>query len=437
MMVDERKQNKQNVIFFSLAAITTLVGPIIYIFFASLYHFVLLGLLFLLLLKGFYFKDCATPIIKFSAFWFFEAAVSCIWAPDKQFALKHVYYVFLIFAVMLLIHNYINNKIVFFNCSRVLVILLFICNVVAVWEVVTGHHLQSDYLGSEVRLRLLKYMPGTFFHNPNDSATNMIFLLPFSLAGIYDKKRYIKIFSVTNIFLSVFSICASQSRTQIIIALFMLAAFLVVSKKVTLLWVFAGIGAVIFVLYLIYPDFQRVISEAFESISKQELQRSAEVGSGRVRINLFKNGLYMLVDTGFFGVGAGSHRVYMPLYSEKYYYTGSITVMHNFLGELLVDYGLWVAVAFIGTIIKTCFRLFKIFRKTEDYQTKIISIMMFFAVGSFVICGLSSSSIVQLTSLWIPFGVAGAITNINKECWDVPKKKTMKNAELRLNKRGC
>ena len=404
----------QHTAFFCILIVSTLLGPLVYLEVASLYHFVIMGLGVLLLCKGFSIEDYDLTIMKFLGIWLLEALFSCFWAPDKPIALRHVYYIFLIFGVCLLICTYITKENLI-TCFRVLIFILLICNIIAIWETISGHHLQKDYLDSALRLRLLEFMPGTFYRNPNDSATNMIQLLPFSFAGIFDKKSYIRIISIINLILSFYSVCAAQSRTQVIIIIMMFIFFSLLMKKGALLGILVGAAALLLVFSLIFPDLGVIVTDAIESIATDEIQNSAEVGSLHTRTNLFRNGIFMLIDYFGLGVGAGCHRALMPAYAAEHYYTGGITVMHNLFGEILVDYGIFIAIAFIITIIVTCSNLLKIYRKGESMEMKIASLMLFFSTATFILCGVSSSSILQLTSLWMTFGIVAAIIKINKD----------------------
>ena len=405
MIISIQNRNlKLNSICLYLLVVTTLIGPLVYIGFASLYHFFVLGMLFVVLLKGINTAMLKTDIMTFLSLWLVEALVSTVWAPDKGLALQYVYYILMIVGVCVLFHCLLTRdnlpKFMYF-----MVIVLFACNVIAIWEMTTGNHLVKGYLATPLRLRLLKYMPGGFYRNPNDFATYIIQIVPFSFVSINSSKRWIRTASAFNIVSSFFVICATQSRAQILLMLGMCLFFLFVSRKKSLLKY--GFLACVFavILYLVYPEFSNLIDEALQSISGESLAANAasEGGSLNIRINLLKNAGHILLDTFGFGIGAGCHRVVMAEYSAQYYNIGSIYVMHNLPAEIFVDYGILVGCLFIVTILRSCRRLIWIYKSEKDENVRLLAIMLAFFIGGFILCGMSSSSILQLTSVWTMF----------------------------------
>lgn len=383
---------------------TTLIGQMIYLGFASLYHFVIVGLFVLGLIKKRYINvniSQTTAIMRFFLLWTLEAICSVLWAPSKVLALQYVYYIFLMMAMCFLFHQYINKDSIK-GFAVVMVVILFICNIISIWEVVTGNHLIKDYLSTPSRQRLLQYVPGTFYRNPNDFATFVVQSIPFSLYLAMSRKKFIRVVAIFNIVASFFSVIAAQSRTQIIllILIYICSAIFMDKKKLIGIAVFLFLGVLI--IYNIYPDFEELIEEGVMSIGTETIVSSAEEGGSLgTRIALFKNAAHILLDTMGFGAGAGCHRVMMTEYSARYNYTGGVLVMHNLLGELFVDYGIVIGIAFIVMLVSSIKKLFIIGRSVQEKQIRQFAFFLAISLGVFVICGMSSSSILQLTSLWI------------------------------------
>ena len=399
-----------------LMVITTMIGPLIYIGFASVYHFVVFAMLLMVLYKGIYTGNFRTIIMAFLLFWVVEAAVSVIWSPDKMLTLKYVYYIFLILGVCILFHYFLNKQNLI-KFSHFMVLILLLCNLIAFWETNTGNHLAQDYLSTPLRLRLLKYVPGGFYRNPNDFATFIIQIIPFSFMCLSSPKRWIRAVSVFNLIASFFTVCAAQSRTQILLLLAMYVFFALVFRKKMLLKYGLLVCVVATVLYFIYPQFNDLIDGALESVSGKSLVSNISTGSGSLntRVNLLRNAGYILLDTFGFGIGAGCHRVVMAEYSTMYFDTHGILVMHNLLGEIFVDYGFLIGIIFVFTIVSSCRRLFRIFKSEEDYNIRLLAIMLAFSMGAMIFCGMSSSSILQLTSMWLTFCFTSAFINLYQE----------------------
>lgn len=398
-----------------LLVITTLIGPIIYLGVASLYHFVIMVFFMLVIYKGMNTAYLKTDIMLFLALWFSESLISVIWAPDKMMAMQYVYYIFLIFAVGILFHSFLyKGNIVAF--SHFMVIVLLVCNLVAIWEMTTGNHFYKDYLSDPNTVHLYQYVPGGFYQNPNDFATFIIQVLPFSFMCISSKKLFVRVVALLNLVLSFVTICATGSRTQMLIAIMMYVFFVVVYNKKALMK-YLSVFVIVFVgLYFAYPDFQDVVNEALESLSGEALLTSATTdgASLNIRLNLLRNGAIMLYDTIGFGVGAGCHRSVMSTYSSMHYNTYKVLPMHNLTAEIFVDYGVFIGVLFLAALIKSCFALFRIFRTNEDKDIRFLAIMLAFSMGMLILCGVSSSSILQLTSIWMTFCFTSAFIKIYK-----------------------
>lgn len=414
MIVGVHNQDtKLNSLCLCLLVITTLIGPMVYIGFASLYHFLVLGLLVVALLKGFNTAIFRTDIMAFLVLWFLEALISVLWAPDKELALQYVYYIFLINGVCVIFHYFLrrdNLK----TFSQFMIIVLFVCNLIGIWEMTTGNHLVKNYLSTPSRLHLMKYMPGGFYRNPNDFATYIIQAIPFSFVSIGSSKRWVRILSSFNIVAAFIVICATQSRAQILLLLGMCIFFMLVNRKGIVIKFALFVCLFGIILYFIYPEFNNLVDNALQSITSESLaaNAAAEGSSVSIRINLMKNAGFILLDTFGFGIGAGCHRAVMADYSAQYYNVGAVRVMHNLPVEIVADYGILVGVLFIIIIVKSCKQLVRIYKSQEDESVRLLAIMLAFFMGGFILCGMSSSSILQLTSVWMMFCFTSAFIKL-------------------------
>lgn len=398
-----------------LIIITSLVGGMIYLGVASLYQFVfLLIALVIFITFGLELSNLQNnPIVRYMWWMFLEAGISIIWAPDKGLAGKYTYYV-----LLLLIYAYLFDSLVNKNnmeyITSLMVVLLFALNLIGVWESITGHHLLRDYLGNAGRARMLAYVPGGFFMNPNDFATYIIQILPFSFIASISGKNKIGIIGILNIFLSAYVILRTESRTQIIVLLVLMIFFVSIAvkkgKAIKLIFLLAAGSILIFILY---PSFTDYLTQGLASVSRDEIAKSSTGGSLGTRIALLKNCGMILLKTLGFGVGAGCHRVVMKSYSAKYFYTGNVVVMHNILGEIFADYGIIIGIFFINTLVKMIRMLYWISKTDSDNE---IAAKLFIAtLCTFLVCGIASSSIIQLTSIWTTICYIGAFVRITSE----------------------
>ena len=408
-------RQKQNLFYLYLLVCATLVGGLIYIKFAALYHFVVVALLLVVLLRGFSIKCQKTDIMIFFLLWMGEALISVLWAPDRTLALQYVYYIFLLVAICFLFNAFLTKQAIKPFCNF-MILLLFVCNWIAFWEILTGNHLVKDYLTDFDRARILQYVPGLFFWNPNDFATYIIQIIPFSLAGVFNEHKWLRMIAIVNIVMSLITVFATQSRTQIILLVIIYFCFFAISKKIKLIKLAVGALILVGLLVLIFPELRGMLLEAWHSISRDEIASSAtNGGSLETRFRLLGNGLFILWDTFGFGIGAGCHRAVMGEYAVQHYATDGVTVMHNLLGEIFVDYGIFIGIVFMVVIAKAIVRLYKISKNTAVYETKMLSLLLAISLGLLIICGMSSSSILQLSSLWVTVCFISAFMKVNDD----------------------
>ena len=406
---------KHNKLYIFIIITTSLCGGFIYLGVASLYQFVFIFISLLVIWSsGMKLKlPLNNVILKYMLFMLIEAGVSVIWAPDKGLALNYVYYVFLLFLYAFLFDNLLQQNDIEYVRS-LMVILLFVLNIIGIWESITNNHLLSEYLDNPSRARMLAYVPGGFFMNPNDFATYIIQILPFSFIASIARNKKFRLIAIVNIFLSIYIIIKTESRTQILMMICLLVFFIIIAieKKRAVRVILLALGGGIIILNL-FPQFLDVLFQGLKSVSGNEIIASSEGGSLGERISLLKNGVIILFDTFGLGIGAGCHRVVMPQYSTEYYYTGNVAVMHNLLGEIFVDYGIFIGTFFVITLIQSIRKLYRISKMNSENE---VTAKMFIAtLCTFVICGIASSSIIQLTSIWTTFCYIGAFIRVLTE----------------------
>lgn len=403
-MMENLERERSATTFWPLAVliVATLMGSIVYLGVASLFHFVIFALLMLVVFRdGFSVVCYDTPILIFLGAWFLVALVSNVWAPSKETSLRYTYYIFLILIMGYIVTALLKREILL-KLICLMVVILLMLNLIAIWETITGLHLNPDYLVGSNRARVFEFVPATFFNNPNDFATYVIQILPFSFAGIYGKNKCIKIVSVANLPLSALSIFAAQARTQmIVLALTCIIFFLFALPKKNLLKLVVGIILAVVLLQHFFPEAKDLFQAGLDSMTQDELQYSASAGSLATRFALLKNALMILINTFGFGIGAGCHRTVMAEYSAHYFNTHGVTVMHNIVGEIFADYGLIIGVMFLVMIIRSFAKLIEIRREIENRQEKVLITMLASTLITFIIAGVSSSSLIQITSLWI------------------------------------
>lgn len=420
----------------AIVTVSVLASSLIYLKFFSLYHLLIAATLAWYLVRRSKNKFIDAAILnqnfhdgktykfydKISLFllvWVLYALLTVLWSPNKTLSLQYVYYIFLIFGFVIICRCELTTRNKWENFVLFLVFLTLALNLIGIWEMQTGNHIVPNYLDSADRIRLLKYMPGGPFRNPNDFATCLAMLTPYSLlAFTVVNNKAIKLVCLVNMILVMVVISGTSSRANLIalVLLYTLFALSSVKKRKGMLISIILLGTALFLIIntYIYP-IGEVISKSFSTIELDSLLNSAdEAGtSTSIRINLMLNALLMVRDSFGFGVGAACHRVLMQMYSVAYYNTGATLVAHNLFIEILADYGILIFSASIVMFVSIFYRLNKIKKSTEYFDQRYSASMLIIINIIFLISSLSSSSIIQLTSLWINFGITSAFFNID------------------------
>lgn len=405
---------KNSLLWIYILVLSILVGGCVRVAFISLFHIVIAGVFLLTIVEqGFeinYYRD--NPIMLFLGCWLLVAFISNVWSVSKGLSLRYTYNIYMIYAVGYIFTTRIEKEMIP-QIIRFMVILLFLLNVAALWEALTGNHLNSEYLSNVNRVRIFKYLPATFFYNPNDFATYIIQIIPFTLVGLISGNSLVKTTAAINLPFSLFSIFAAQARTQMLVLVFTYIVFvLFILRKAQLFKVLLGVVIGVIILATVYPDVAMIFREGLDSISGGEIRSSADEGSLATRIALLKNGFFILRDSFGFGVGAGCHRLVMKEYASKYYETHNVLVMHNFVGELFADYGLFIGILFIVIMVKAYKILMKISKNMQDEEMKVFFAALAITLLTFVFSAISSSSLIQLTSLWTTFCLIGGVIKL-------------------------
>lgn len=250
---------------------------------------------------------------------------------------------------------------------------------VGIIEVFTGIHFDSNpevaSYKSDIR---------SFFGNPNDYATWIILcLLGVTLYYAKQKRKY---FCFIEWILGVYVIYYTRSRSGMLSVL--VAAFFIVvgyilkvggetkkgSTKKQKAFHILGIVSVIVVgaLCLVGCDIVAIINNI-----------SSASSSDVFRLNILKDSLAVALKYVLIGAGANQTLAYVGINP------------HNFLLELLADYGILVAGVITFILWKIFMRMFGT-EKVTHYQ-----IACYAFVPTFLLIGIASSSMVRLRMTWV------------------------------------
>jgi teichuronic acid biosynthesis protein TuaE len=132
--------------------------------------------------------------------------------------------------------------------------------------------------------------------------------------------------------------------------------------------------------------------------------------SNAVRVNLLKNTFHYVLDTFGFGVGAGNLPFYLE--HEPVYETDSVVEVHNWLAELLGNFGLFILLGYITMYGYLFFCLYTINQQRKRHKVLLEACML--ALAAFLVASISPSSVSNLYFHWVFLGFVMAVISVFK-----------------------
>jgi teichuronic acid biosynthesis protein TuaE len=346
--------------------------------------------------------------IKFMFIWIIYAFFSLAWVKDYNAWMRTLFFLFIGLLSYIIISKYLKSKFDILLAFRLIFIMILIHNLLGWYEIYTNNYifLSIDRIAKYTRLN----HPVSTFGNTNDYATFMLFSVWVSYICLINAKNIIsKFIYISLIISSVLLLISTSSRANLLGVILSMMLFIVLSmkRKKTRNISLALLG-IVFLIVLLNPE---SIKSLFISINENlNINFSSQSGSDFVRINLIKNGLFFLISTLGFGVGAGNIEYWMS--HKAMYNTGGVLNIHNWWLEILVGYGVVIFIMYIVfyfKLFRSFYRKFKYSRSKVDMSMSLG--IMCFMIG-YVIGSISSSSNISIEWLWVFWGIAIAYQGV-------------------------
>jgi teichuronic acid biosynthesis protein TuaE len=348
---------------------------------------------------SFLLKNSIFNLLFFFA-WLFYGTSSLLWSASIGDGIRNWIFLFMGISTIIFSCFYLRSKkdfqIFFWLWMVAFLILIFI----GFWEIRIGFHLPVSGYFRETRTWLM-YRPTGTFHNPNDYAMYLTLSIPFALAlNIYNSFLWLKLLGVIIASSGLLLIVATGSRANIL-AFFLqgIVFFLFFRSKARI----ALLVCFILVLGVFWSydigSVKDLIGEIISGIESLRTQYKLGIGSVAVRLNLIKNGLHFLYSTAGFGVGPGNIEYYMA--NRAIYDTRGIMNIHNWWFEVLVNYGIFIFLAYLFFFFGMLRSLWRVWKKSIDRSEKMLSEALFLSLIGFLIGSISSSSIMAITAHWL------------------------------------
>lgn len=373
---------------------------------------VLIGACSILLLNrplSWYRDQLACYSAIFLLIWIIYGTASMFWTPDPMGGLKDIEA--LIFGLLLLMVLYGINvswdmKAVYL--SRGWVVAYGICVCFAVWERTTGHHLVSSFSMTQQISAVNSIVYGTL-GNPNNFAATVVLAWPFVLM-ISDRQHITSLLLAMRIVVIVSApilvVVAGGRLSLIAFAVQMLVWWLINVRRPKRAFAIAC-GAVVLVgLSAIWIRNDQHMLEKLTALVNGGFSGDTSLA---VRLNVIRDGVYMLLRSGGVGVGAGGFEAIMS--QGMPYWTGVIIDPHSFWMEIASEYGMLIFLCFIALFGFTFLRAWH-GRKLALHRNDTISVrlnesVLLTLVGYFLVCNENSTYLTQSVNWMI---LATAIT---------------------------
>jgi len=405
---------KDSVMYFLIAssfigpAIVLNIGPI-GLFPFRVFYLLIIGISTIIYIRNKSFFDWGLirtkPIFVFLIFWFLYACLSLTWAPSITYGIRNLFYLFTGLSLIVLVTFYfkeMKNYLAFFYIWIVVYIGLI---GLGLWNHFTEQHLSLS------RINDLPYymqgVPTAVFGNENDYASYLVISMFFVWFFMKHRRPFlIKLIGFTLIVITIYLIYLTNSRANYISILIGFGGwFILYSEKTTRrILVFSGVLSAIAVSFLFYNKVMTLLTNFIST----NFQRN-EGGSLDIRANILKNVQYYFAESMGFGVGAGNADYFLK--NEPVFPIGVFSNVHNWWGEILVNYGAIIFGGYLAMYLSLLILLYRISKRTMDKNEKMIAQTLTISLFVFAMASISPSSVLTLNYHWMLFAFSiGFIT---------------------------
>lgn len=358
--------------------------------------------------------------VAFLVFWLGYAAVSFLWTPAPDTALADLGQLAVGVVFVLLTPFSVRTprhlRWLFWLWMGALAVL----SGIGLWENVAGAHLPvSGYY--QTAEPALAYRPTGVFRNPNDFAMFLALGLPFALAQFLFVRRRAGLLALWSLIgLVAYLVLLTGSRAAVlaaaaefIVLLGLVARARVRDKGHAALRVVALIGA--FLCANLVPAWivsgpTTGFADSWKQIGTLAQQAETNTASFGVRWALVQDGVQAVRETHGLGIGVGGVEWWIE--HRAAHLTQGILSPHNWWLELIMTYGVLIAIlfcAFAGGILVHTWRL----HRNGDLDASPMSGALLLALIGLFFAVLGPSSVLGLKPFWLLWGTALAAVNVS------------------------
>lgn len=402
------------VIYFKAAAIMFLV---VLMAIASYMPYVELNLLRLYILAGvlFFFVGSINAgfkveiygrfVLYFFLLWISTGFLLSIGVSDTKAALKELSFIVLGGLIIIFLYCILKTKLI----DQILLchawLLYFVMTApIAVWELVTGLHLESSYSLDRPEYTLNRFWAMSTFGNPNNYGAFLVLAFPFLFAG--EKltiNRFLKlVFRISFLVLPLFVIFSGSRGAlgALFIELVIILGWRYGYIKVCMLFMgflVSGYFSFVSLKDVFYYSRIPLLTKIFFISDSME-----DGGSFHERLALYMNGLFIILKT--YGLGSGPGSFATAVIAKDMPFDIHVPNPHNFWIEMASQYGVVVFLYFLA-IYYAIMKRFMIFSLSKiDPLTSYYSVTMLSACFGFLLASILNSSYINQPYNWFFLG---------------------------------
>lgn len=268
----------------------------------------------------------------------------------------------------------------------------------------------SLYGGSAYKLAY----PTAVFFNQNDFAAFLSISFFFYVAVAKNSSN--TMIRLTALFLGILSfyvIYLTESRASILAVIVGIFAylFLLLNQKAKKAIVIAAVAIGIAGTVLLADDLVEKVEGFIQESDTYVI--GDPLPSNVARINLLRNTFYYVLDSYGMGVGAGNIPFYLE--NEAIFSTGNVYQVHNWLAEIIGNFGIFIFIGYIGMYLSLFIHLYNLYKKVHSSAYKMLLEACMLGQIAFLVSSISPSSVSNLYFHWVFLGFVIATVSVFKK----------------------
>ncbi|MEW5825447.1 MAG: O-antigen ligase family protein [Candidatus Bipolaricaulota bacterium] len=353
--------------------------------------------------------------VAFLAVWLVYAALSLLWTPAGSAALADLGQLAVGVVFVLLVPFFVRTSRHLRWLAWLWLGALVVLSGIGLCENALGAHLPVSGYYQTTR-PLLIYRPTSVYRNPNDFAMFLALGLPFALAKLaFTRRRLLLVPSWVLVGLVFYLIILTGSRAALLAAVAEVATLVLVlvlpaaRRAHGIFRVAAVVGAFLcanIVPGLIDSASTQGFTNSWHQMDVMAEQIELETESIGVRWVLVLNGVQAVRGTQGLGTGVGGTDWWMENRAAQS--TQGILSLHNWWLELLVVYGVPIALLFCLFYGSILMRTAGLLRRATVGEEALPTAVLLSLVGLFLAV-LGPSSVLALKPFWLVWGTALAV----------------------------